>query len=129
MFEYSDYLRDQAIKYRELAERDKDLFAIKEFLELADICEEVANDMDDRRVSGWWPLSLWGGISIMDRLTVWEKVFAEFDGRPISGSFAVEQGMVKVTTLKGQRATQVGVFNTTWQARYLLRELAAEGKA
>ena len=51
MFEYSDYLRDQAIKYRELAEKE-DLFAIKEFLELADICEEVANDMDDRRVSG-----------------------------------------------------------------------------
>ena len=72
---------------------------------------------------------LLGRISVMDRPTVWEKVFAEFDGRPISGSFAVEQGMVKVTTLKGQRATQVGVFNTTWLARYLLRELAAEGKA
>jgi hypothetical protein len=70
-----------------------------------------------------------GAESIMDRPTIWEKVFAEFDGRPISGSFAVEQGMVKVTTLKGQRATQVGVFNTTWLARYLLRELAAEGKA
>jgi hypothetical protein len=52
MFEYSDYLRDQAIKYRELAEKDKDFIATKEFLELADICEEVANDMDDRRVSG-----------------------------------------------------------------------------
>jgi hypothetical protein len=37
--------------------------------------------------------------------------------------------MVKVRTLSGQRATQVGVFNTTWLARYLLRELAAEGKA
>ena len=65
----------------------------------------------------------------MDRLTVWEKVIAEFDGQPFSGSFAVERGIVKVTTLKGQRATQVGVFNTTWLARYLLRELAAEGKA
>jgi hypothetical protein len=52
MFEHSDYLRDQAIKYRELAEKDKDVLAIKEFLELAIICEEVANDMDDRRVSG-----------------------------------------------------------------------------
>jgi hypothetical protein len=52
MFEYSDYLRDEAIKYRELAEKDKDFFAIKEFPELADICEKVANDMDDRRVSG-----------------------------------------------------------------------------
>jgi hypothetical protein len=65
----------------------------------------------------------------MDRLTVWEKVIAEFDGRPVSGSYSVERGMVKVITLKGQRATQVGVFNTTWLARYLLRELAAEGKA
>ena len=64
----------------------------------------------------------------MDRLTVWEKVIAEFDGRLVSGSFAVDQGMVKVKTLKGQGATQVGVFNTTWLAR-LLRELAAEGKA
>ena len=52
MFEYSDYLRDQAIKYRELAETDKDFLAVTEFLELADICEEVANNMDDRRVSG-----------------------------------------------------------------------------
>jgi hypothetical protein len=52
MFEHSDYLRDQALQYRELAEREKDFFAIKEFLELADICEEVANDMDDWRVSG-----------------------------------------------------------------------------
>ena len=51
MFEDSDYLRDQAIKYRELAEKDKDVLAIKEFLELADICEEVANDMDDQRVA------------------------------------------------------------------------------
>ena len=52
MFEHSDYLRDQAITYRELAENDKDVLATKEFLELANICEEVANDMDDRRVSG-----------------------------------------------------------------------------
>jgi hypothetical protein len=50
--EYSDYLRDQATKYRELAAKDEDSFAKKEFLELADICEEVANDMDDQRMSG-----------------------------------------------------------------------------
>jgi len=50
--EYSDYLRDQAAKYRELAAKDEDSFAKNEFLELASICEEVANDMDDRRVSG-----------------------------------------------------------------------------
>ena len=50
--EYSDYLRDQAAKYRELAAQNEYSFAKKEFLELADICEEVANDMDDQRVSG-----------------------------------------------------------------------------
>jgi hypothetical protein len=50
--EYSDYLRDQAARYRELANKNEDSFAKQEFLELADICEEVANDMDDQRVSG-----------------------------------------------------------------------------
>jgi hypothetical protein len=50
--EYSDYLRDQAARYRELAASNEDSFTKKEFLELADICEEVANDMDDQRVSG-----------------------------------------------------------------------------
>jgi hypothetical protein len=50
--EYSDYLRDEAVRYRELAEKNQDSFAKKEFLELAAICEEVANDMDDQRVSG-----------------------------------------------------------------------------
>ncbi len=52
MHEYSDYLRDEAAKYRLLAAKDRDSCAKKEFLELANICEEVANDMDDRRVSG-----------------------------------------------------------------------------
>ena len=52
MFEYSDYLRDEAAKYRDLAANDEDSIAKKEFLELAVICEEVANDIDDRRVSG-----------------------------------------------------------------------------
>jgi len=33
-------------------EEEENSLAKKEFFELADICEEVANDMDDRRVSG-----------------------------------------------------------------------------
>jgi hypothetical protein len=52
MHEYSDYLRDEAAKYRELAAKDQDVGAKREFLELATICEEVANEMDDQRVSG-----------------------------------------------------------------------------
>ena len=52
MFHYSDYLREQAAKYRELAERAEDPFVKKEFLELSDVCEEVPNNIDDRRASG-----------------------------------------------------------------------------
>jgi len=50
--EHSDYLRDQATKYWELAAQANDPEAKQEFRELARVCEEVANDMDDRRVSG-----------------------------------------------------------------------------
>jgi hypothetical protein len=52
MYEYSDYLREQAAKYLDLAAKEEDSFAQKEFLEMAGICEQVANDMDDRRLSG-----------------------------------------------------------------------------
>jgi len=52
MFHYSDYLREQAAKYRELAEKAEDIFVKQEFLELADVCDEVANNIDDRRASG-----------------------------------------------------------------------------
>ena len=52
MYEHSDYLREQAAIYLELAKKEENSLAKKEFLELAAICEEVANDMEDRRVSG-----------------------------------------------------------------------------
>jgi hypothetical protein len=52
MYEHSDYLREQAAKYLQLAKAEDDSLAKKEFLQLAEICQEVANDMDDRRMSG-----------------------------------------------------------------------------
>lgn len=52
MYEHSDYLRDEAAKYLELAKSENDVFVKNELLQLAGICEEVANDLDDRRVSG-----------------------------------------------------------------------------
>jgi hypothetical protein len=52
VYEHSDYLRDQAAKYLELAKTEDDASAKKELLQLAGICEEVANEMDDRRISG-----------------------------------------------------------------------------
>jgi hypothetical protein len=52
MFHYSDHLREQAVQFRQLAESAEDAFVKKEFLELAETCEEVANEIDDRRASG-----------------------------------------------------------------------------
>jgi hypothetical protein len=48
----SDYYREQAAQYRELAEKTKDATAKLEFLELAAACEEAADKMDDCRASG-----------------------------------------------------------------------------
>jgi hypothetical protein len=47
-----DYLRDQATKYRELAAKAEDDVVKKELIELASVCEEVANDIGDRLTSG-----------------------------------------------------------------------------
>lgn len=52
MFHYSDYLREQATKFQKLAENAEDAFVKQELLELADTCEQVANEIDDRRASG-----------------------------------------------------------------------------
>jgi hypothetical protein len=52
MFHYSDYLREQAAKYRELAEEAEEPLIKKEFLELSEVCVEVADKIDDHRASG-----------------------------------------------------------------------------
>ena len=62
------------------------------------------------------------------RLTVWQQITVEISGHPLSGSFAVEDGIVKVKTLYGEKATQIGPFNSEWVARRLLEELAAQAK-
>src|SRR5262249_22695654 len=61
--------------------------------------------------------------------TDWMEITTGFNGRAIHGSYAVEDGIVKVKTPRGERATQVeGVSNPIWLAVWLLRELAKEGK-
>ena len=47
-----DYLRDQAVKYRQLAETTEDPFIKQELIDLAAVCEEVANDIEDRMTAG-----------------------------------------------------------------------------
>ena len=48
----SDYLREQAVKYRDLAERTEESSVKQEFFDLAAVCEEVADNIDDHRASG-----------------------------------------------------------------------------
>jgi len=49
---YDDYLRDEAARYRKLAEQTKDEAIKKELLELAEVCEEVANSVEDSMTAG-----------------------------------------------------------------------------
>ena len=49
---YSDYLREEAARYRRLAENAHDTRVREEYLEMAAICEEVANKVDNMRASG-----------------------------------------------------------------------------
>jgi hypothetical protein len=50
--ELSDYLRDQAMMYRKLAEQADDPVIKNEMLELASVCEEVASNIDDHLTGG-----------------------------------------------------------------------------
>jgi hypothetical protein len=51
-FDFDDYLRDEAAKYRKLAEQALDALIKQELFELAAICEEVANNIEDRLTPG-----------------------------------------------------------------------------
>ena len=50
--EYDDYLREQAAKYRQLAEEADDPAIKQEFLDLAATCEEIANRIEDSLTAG-----------------------------------------------------------------------------
>jgi hypothetical protein len=50
--DWADYLRDQAAKYRQLAEQTDDPVIKNEMLELASVCDEVANNIEDHLTGG-----------------------------------------------------------------------------
>ena len=50
--EWPDYLRDQADMYRKLAEQADDPVVKTELLELASVCDEVANNIEDHLTGG-----------------------------------------------------------------------------
>jgi hypothetical protein len=61
-------------------------------------------------------------------LIVWQQITVEFDGHSLTGSYAVENGVVKVKTPFGEKTDSSSPFNSEWVARRLLEELAAESK-
>ena len=50
--DWPDYLRDQAAMYRQLAEQADDPVVKNELLELASVCDEVANNIEDHLTGG-----------------------------------------------------------------------------
>ena len=50
--DWDDYFRQQAVMYRQLAQKTDDTFIKQDLLDLAAVCEEVANNIEDRRPSG-----------------------------------------------------------------------------
>jgi len=50
--DWDDYFRQHAAIYRQLAENAEDAFIKQDLLDLAAVCEEVANDIEDRRTGG-----------------------------------------------------------------------------
>jgi hypothetical protein len=50
--DFDDYLRDQAAKYREIAGSAEDPVVRNEMLDLAAVCEEVADHIEDLRTGG-----------------------------------------------------------------------------
>jgi hypothetical protein len=50
--DWPDYLREQASMYRQQAEQTDDPIFKKELLELASVCEEVANNLEDHLTGG-----------------------------------------------------------------------------
>ena len=50
--DWDEYFRQQAAMYRHLAENAEDAFIKKELLDLAAVCEEVANNIEDRATGG-----------------------------------------------------------------------------
>ena len=50
--DWADYLRDEAAKYRQLAKAAEDLAIKRELLDLAAVCEEAAEKIEDRMPGG-----------------------------------------------------------------------------
>ena len=60
---------------------------------------------------------------------IWKEITTAFEGRAIGGSWAVDDGHVRVRTALGEKAAPLEEANGVWLAWRLLRQMAADGKA
>ena len=60
---------------------------------------------------------------------IWKEITTAFEDRTIVGSWAVEEGHVRVRTVLGEKSAPLDEADGVWLAWRLLREMAAEGKA
>jgi hypothetical protein len=66
---------------------------------------------------------------MIQKITVWEEIAIRFEGRMVTGSYALFDEIVEVRTPHGSKATQLRNSSPFAIAKILLRELAMEGKA
>jgi hypothetical protein len=64
----------------------------------------------------------------MPKLTIWKQFTTAVNDRQISGSWAIEDGVVKVRTPHGEKTTPIGESDPIWLAARLVCELATERK-
>jgi hypothetical protein len=50
--DWDDYFRHEAVIHRQLAEKTENVFGKQELFDLATVCEEVANSIEDRLTGG-----------------------------------------------------------------------------
>jgi hypothetical protein len=50
--DWDDFLRHEAAMYRQLAEKAENVLSKQELFDLAAVCEEVANTIEDRLTGG-----------------------------------------------------------------------------
>ena len=60
---------------------------------------------------------------------IWKEITSAFEGRAIGGSWAVEDGQVRVKTALAEKSAPPEEIDGVWVAWRLLREMAVEGKA
>jgi hypothetical protein len=60
---------------------------------------------------------------------IWKEITTAFEGRMTGGSYAVENGIVRLRTPLGEKVAELEGTNAVWVAWRLLREMASEGKA